>query len=413
MKILILTDYFTSKAFGGAGIVNLEIVRALIKKGYDIYVITTSTDKSEVGENTYEGIKVYTLYSDYKYNLRAYLSIYNPQVVGKIRKLIKNIQPDIVQAYSVHTYISYYSLKLAKNSGAKVFITMHDVMAFHQGKFTEYININDISIPRNVNYKISQWQLFKTFKKRYNPFRNILIRHYLKYADKIFAVSHALKQALNDNKINNVEVIHNGINIREWIESDKEKINFKNKYNLNNKKVVSFAGWVNGAKGGDQLLLSMKKVIDKIPDAVLLAVGRTDIYYCNMKESAKNLGILDKIIFTGWLTGIDLKASFICSDVVVFPSVCLDTFGMVNLQAMVSKKPVIATCFGGASEIVEDGKCGYIVNPYNTNYMAARIIELLDDATKAKIFGEYGYERAVKYFNLDDKVEQMLKWYIK
>lgn len=411
MKILILSDYFSSKNWGGAGIVSFDEAKILQKRGHEITVITSTSDRKEQGESREHGFKIFRLYSDYPLEWRAYKSLYNRSIVGEIKRIMNAIKPDIVQAYNIHTHLSYYSLKLAKQSGAKVFLTMHDVMAVHYGKFTEFIDQNDLSIPKRFNYKISGWQLLRIFKWQYNPLRNLIIRHYLRYVDKIFAVSDALKLVLNQNGIDNVTVIHNGIDISSWKISDEHVSALKQKYNLLNKKVILFSGWITGAKGGEQLLVAMKKVVEKVQDAAIMAAGRTDLYYRYMQKNASDAGIADRIIFPGWLIGPDLVASYESADVIVFPSICFDTFGMVNLEGMLSKKPVVATCFGGASEVVLDGITGYIVNPYDTDTMAERIIELLLNIEKARQFGQAGYERALKYFNKEDKVDELLKYY--
>lgn len=411
MKILILSDYFSSKNWGGAGIVSFDEAKILQKRGHEITVITSTSDRKEQGESREHGFKIFRLYSDYPLEWRAYKSLYNRSIVGEIKRIMNAIKPDIVQAYNIHTHLSYYSLKLAKQSGAKVFLTMHDVMAVHYGKFTEFIDQKDLSIPKRFNYKISGWQLLRIFKWQYNPLRNLIIRHYLRYVDKIFAVSDALKLVLNQNGIDNVTVIHNGIDISSWKISDEHVSALKQKYNLLNKKVILFSGWITGAKGGEQLLVAMKKVVEKVQDAAIMAAGRTDLYYRYMQKNASDAGIADRIIFPGWLIGPDLVASYESADVIVFPSICFDTFGMVNLEGMLSKKPVVATCFGGASEVVLDGITGYIVNPYDTDTMAERIIELLLNTEKARQFGQAGYGRALKYFNKEDKVDELLKYY--
>lgn len=411
MKILVLADYFSPESIGGAGIVSFEWTSALRRRGHEVNVVTTTTDKRKAGESTYDGMKIYALYSDYNQDWRAYVSLYNSQVVGKIRRLVDLIKPGVVQAFNIHTYISYASLKIAKSSSAKVFITMHDAMAVHQSKFNSFIDPKDLSIPKSFDYKISQWDLLKTFKKTYNPFRNIAIRHYLKCADKIFAVSDALKQVLNANKIGNVAVIHNGIEIPRKDFTPGEIFDFKSKHGLIGKKVISFAGWTTAAKGGEQLLAAMKKVAERLPEAFILAVGREDIYYAVMRKSAGEMDIGNKVKFTGWLSGRELRLSYACSDVVAFPSICLDTFGMVNLEGMAARKPVVATCFGGAPEIVSDGVTGYIVNPFDSDTMADKIIDLLSDPEKARNFGEAGFERAKNYFDFNSKIDELLSWY--
>ena len=142
-----------------------------------------------------------------------------------------------------------------------------------------------------------------------------------------------------------------------------------------------------------------------------MVLGERSGYVQTMLELAKKYTIEKNIINTGWLSGDFLKAAFYASDVVIMPSICLDTFGMVNVEAMACKKPVVATCFGGSREVVLDGETGYIVNPFNIEEMAGKIVYLLNNPDIAKKLGEAGYERVKKEFNLEKMVNSYLSWY--
>jgi len=127
-----------------------------------------------------------------------------------------------------------------------------------------------------------------------------------------------------------------------------------------------------------------------------------------MQQLAKDSGIEQRVIFTGWLSREDLTAAYQCSDVVVSPSIYLDNFPTVNLEAMAMRKPVIASCFGGSKELVFDGMTGYIVNPFNIELLAERIIELLTDKAKAALMGEAGYQRVADKCSIQQQGQKML-----
>lgn len=399
MRIVILVDYFDNR--GGAVGIAKTMVFGLKKLGHNVSVITTVQSKSLTGKKKENGVDIYSIYSEYNLFWRAYRSLYNSQTIKYIAEIIEEIKPDIVHAHNIHTYLSYHTLKLAKKNNAKVFLTAHDVQLFHYGKLTE------------PGYKISVWQQIKRAGKTYNPFRNIIICYYLKYADKIFAVSGALKGALGDNGIKNVEIIHNGIDISAWILGDETVRVLKEKYNLHDKKVILFGGRLGWLKGGREICLATRNVIKIIPDVVLLLVGKIDEEVKEILNFADNLEIGKNIIATGWLSGDELKAAYYAADIVTTPSICFDSFPTVNLEAMACRKPVVATCFGGSREAVFDGETGYIVNPFNTELLAGKIINLLQNPEKAGKFGEIGYEKVKKEFNLDKMISNYLEWYKK
>ncbi|MFH1780845.1 MAG: glycosyltransferase family 4 protein [Candidatus Nealsonbacteria bacterium] len=387
MKILMLQDDFPPDVCGGAEISTLGIACGLQKAGHEVFVITTCRDKSSEGECVYLGVKIIKIYADYHERWRAYLSLYNPQTVGKVRELIKKINPDIVHAHNIHYYLSYACLKSAKKLQKPVFLTVRDVMPFSYGKLAtkKYLE--------KLDYRVFWWDNFKQAQKRYNPLRNVIIRHYFKkYVNKIFAISCAVKNALNQNGIQNVGVIYNGIDVDEWVISPERIEEFRKKYNLQNKKIILFAGRISALKGSAQIDAAMIKIKKEVPSAVLLTAGDGGI---------------------GWLRGEELKAAYHASDVVTVPSVCFDSFGRVNIEAMACKKPVVGTCFGGVPEVIQDGVTGYVVNPFKTEFMADKIIDLLKNPEKANKFGEAGYERAKKCFNLADRIAEMVRYYQK
>lgn len=411
MKILILSDDFPPERLGGAGIIAFDLAEKLRESGHQVYVITTVRDRNRSGRLDYQELTIFRIYTNYCGRWRAYLGLYNPQTINQVKQIFKQIQPDITHIHNVHCYLSYYCLKIAKKYSKAVFLTAHDEMLFHYGKLTEFINPDNLSIPKTFNYRITPWQQIKRFKKRYNPFRNIVIRHYLKYVDKIFAVSYTLKDALNQNKIGNVEVIHNGIDANQWQIDSKKIEGFKKKHNLFDKKIVFFAGRLSALKGGNSIIKTMKIVASRVPEAVLLIVGRKDSYARKMLDLAKEGNL--PLIFTGWIEGDELKSAYHSSNVVVTPSIYLDPFNLINIEAMACRKPVVGTCFGGTPEIVQDGKTGYIVNPLDIETTAEKIIDLLKNTLRAERFGQSGYERVKKKFSLKKQTEETLKWYEK
>lgn len=415
MKILILSDSYATG--GGAAQIARLMAQGFKNRGHDVIVVTSTQNKINtpviriMGVNENNNIPVYYIYTDYNLFWRAYRGLYNPSAIKAVKKIIDDFKPDVVQAHNIHSYISYHALKIAKKSGAKVFLTAHDVQLFHYGKLIEFINPNDLSCPEKFNYKISAWKQIKRYGKTYNPLRNIIIHHYLKYVDKIISVSNTLAEALIQNGISNIAVIHNGIDIAVW-QSDKNNADeFKKKYGLDGKKIILFGGRLNETKGGREIILAMEKVVKEIPEARLLILGDIDNYAKNMIDSSIKAGISNKLIFTGWLSGDLLKSAFNACDIVTVPSICFDSFPTINLEAMACHKPVIATCFGGSHEAVLDGETGYIINPYDINNFASKIIYLLKNQFRASKMGENGYSRVKTEFNLDRMISDYLKFY--
>ena len=405
MKILFLSDDFPPQSFGGAGISTYDLALGMKKAGHQVFVITTGRKASEAGESDYQGLKVYKIANDYPKRWRAYLSLYNPPVVRQVEELLKKIRPDVVHANNIHFYLSYYCLKLAKKYAKVVVFTARDAMLFNFGKLQTKRYLE------NFNCHTTWLDHLKQAKKRYNPFRNLIIRHYLKYTDKLFAVSNALKKALEQNGIKKVEVMHTGADSSEPPVSEEKIAGLRTKYGLKDKKVLLFAGRLSWSKGGEKTLEALAEIVKAEPRAVLLVAGIVDDYAQTMLEQAKKLGLKEQLIFTGWIGREEIKTAYASANVVVVPSLCFDAFPRMVIEAMAAGKPVVGTCYGGAPEIIADRVTGYVVNPFNAKETAEKILDLLENPEKAEKFGQAGYERIKKDFNLDDKVRQIIFCY--
>ena len=170
-------------------------------------------------------------------------------------------------------------------------------------------------------------------------------------------------------------------------------------------------GRLHTQKGVGKLLEMLALLAPRHPDLGLLVMGRREVYDTEFADQARALGVGDRVVPTGWLEGEELPAAYAAADVFVTPSICFDTFGMVNLEAMEHAKPVVATTFGGSSEVVEHGVTGYVANPFDVEGFAAHIDGLLMDRSKARSMGEAGRSRLNERFTLGHMLEGFLAQY--
>jgi len=405
MKILFLTDDFPPYHKGGAGQMAFDLAKELAIRNHQVFVLTTVQEKLKEEDFTdFEGLKIIRIYSKYHERWRAYRSLYNPSTIKIFKKVVQQIKPDVIHAHNIHYHLSYYCLKLSKKYSKAVFLTFHDVMAVHYGKW----------LPKNCNdLKINLIDKIKAAKLRYNPLRNLLIRHYLSYADKLFTVSKRLEKILNINGIENIITIYNSIKTETWT-PDNNKINkLRIDYNLIGKKVILFGGRLSREKGIYQVFEIFKKVLLKEKNVVLLIFGGEKTAIQEFQKEAEEMNIASNIIFSGFVQREDLKFFYHCSDICLFPSLCFESFGMPCIESAAAKKPIIATCFGGPIDIIIDEETGYIINPYQTIEIADKIISLLNNQKRLKEMGMNNFQRIRDLFNFEKQVSDILFWYNK
>jgi glycosyltransferase involved in cell wall biosynthesis len=80
------------------------------------------------------------------------------------------------------------------------------------------------------------------------------------------------------------------------------------------------------------------------------------------------------------------------------PSICLETFGLVVLEAMAAGRAVIASRIGGLPEVVEDGETGFLVTPGDVDELHDRLAALLNDPGRADRMGRAAREVALQRF---------------
>ncbi len=407
MKILILSDDFPPKSSGGAGLVAFMQAKELANRGHSVSVITTFQEEDSDEKIDFEGMTVYRIYTKYNMFFRAYISLVNLGIIFKVKNILKEIKPDVVHAHNVHQYLSYKVLDYAKQYSKKVFITFHDVMSFH------YTKLYPKRVGDKFDYKVSWIYQLKNFRLQYNPFRNILIKKYLKNIDQKFAVSGALKDALEQNGIGGVEVLHNGLNIHDFKENQERIREFKDKYDLNDKKVLFFSGRISRAKGIDVCINLIREISKTTQNIRILIAGKENEYIKSLLNKNENKSIKDKIIFTGWLNRTDVVSAYYSADLIPVLSLYLDPFPTTNLEAMATKKSVLGTCYGGTQEIIKDGLNGFIVNPNNFDFVLEKAKLLIENSSMAIRFGDAGFERLNSMFLIKNQIDRLEDVYVR
>ena len=412
-KILIVNDGFPPHSWGGANTVAYLHAQGLRREGFDVRVYTTTSHAQAAGDSVYESIPVRTIYTVYHPRWWAYRSLYNPEVLKLFRYMLDEFRPDIVHFHNIHHRVSYHAIVLAKRSGAKVFLTTHDVMSFAYQKLHHYIDYTDTTIPATCDYHVPWWVNLRDARLRYNPFRNVCIRWYLRRLDHVFAVSDVLRQALADNGISgNVSVVHNGIDADTFNQSADARA-LRQQLGLDDVRVLLFVGRFTPDKGRDVTVRALARVIQDVPNTILLVIGFDPTLQPEpaLERLIDELGVRDHIMYVGSAPYVEIGRYYALANCVLVPSIIFDSFPTVNLEAMAAGKPVVATCFGGSREAVVDGETGYIVNPLNISTMAEKVSTILSDAHTAYNMGEAGLKRVRTDLTLAKQLSEYTTWY--
>jgi len=133
----------------------------------------------------------------------------------------------------------------------------------------------------------------------------------------------------------------------------------------------------------------------------------------SLKNLAREKGIADRVEFLGHVSNQDLIAYYHACDVFVLPSITnAEMFGVVQLEAMACRKPVISTNLPtGVSWVNQHGKTGYVVPPGNAEVLARSIQHLISNSQLREEMGEAGRMRVAQHFTSTKMAEAMLQVY--
>lgn len=201
-----------------------------------------------------------------------------------------------------------------------------------------------------------------------NPVISEIERQGIAEADRVIAVSRFTKnKIINSYNIDKekIDVVYNGIDKSEF-EKNLEAVN------PFGKKVVLFLGRLTLHKGADYFLRSAKKVLEKNNDVIFIVSGGGDMER-KVIEMACELGIGDKVVFTGFLRDQQLKKIYKMANLYVMPSVS-EPFGITPLEALASGTPVLISRQSGVSEVLNH--C-LKVDFWDVDEMANKILAVL------------------------------------
>ena len=201
-------------------------------------------------------------------------------------------------------------------------------------------------------------------------------------------------------------MIPNGVNLGDYTKlEDEDLTQFRSRYALPQEKIVLFVGRLVHEKGAQVLVNAMPKILQKA-NAKFIIVGN-GYMKDRLSDLVRNMGLGHKAIFTGFVDDQTLKKLQKCADVSVVPSL-FEPFGIVALEAMAAKSPVVVSDTGGLSEIVEHDVTGVKVYMGNPDSLAWGITRVLQDSGYANWIKTNAYKKVQEKYDWN-KIAQQTK----
>jgi len=173
--------------------------------------------------------------------------------------------------------------------------------------------------------------------------------------------------------------------------------------------LVGMVGRLRPWKGQERFLRAMARVAESLPEARFAVVGGAilgpdDGYPARLQRLAGELGLGERVIFTGHLA--DVRPALAAMDLLVHPG-DPEPFGRVVVEAMAMARPVVACAHGALPEIVLPGETGLLVPPGDEAALAAAVLALLHDPEQRQRMGQAGRARVERCFSVERMVSEM------
>ncbi len=357
MNILIIAKHLQP---GGISSYVVSLAKGLRQRGHHIFV--ASSGGILEGCLSSAGVEVINLDLDTKSEI-------SPKILLAVSRLLPMVKAENIQIIHAQTRVAgVISFWLAKLNRTAYLTTCHGFFRPH-------------------------------FFRRIFPF----------WGKKTIAISDAVYEHLiKDFKLKkeNIELIYNGLEVKQPVKNSETRQEFKNKFGLGQGPVIGCVARLSQVKGHKILLEAFKTVRQEFPSAKLLLVGEGGIKP-DLTVQARRLGIDTEVIFVP--NQLDTSLVLSVMDVFVMASI-QEGLGLAIMEAMAFGLPVVATSVGGIKNLISDNQTGLLVEAGDSGALANAVISLLKDSDRAKALAFSAQECILNNFSLDkmlDKTEAL------
>ena len=345
----------------------IKWINSLAKSNNEVHWITQDVkhEKNNVVDNR---VIIHQLF--FKSKVGYYLNLF------ELRRLLRQINPDIVNAHNASGYGTL--IRLAN---------------FHP-------------------YVLNSWGS-DVFNMKNAGYERMVIKN-LKAADALASTSNGManqiKKLLQDDSLK-VYITPFGV--------DLERYNY-NKYLIEKKDDSIVIGVVKtlAPKYGIKMLIEAFAIVqnsltsNEISKKLVFKIYGDGPQRKELEKLSHNIGMEKKIHFMGRIPNNEVPEALSEMDIFCLGSECdSESFGVAAVEAMAMKIPVIATDVTGFKEVIVDNESGILIRRGDSELMAKTIIKLILDEEERKRLGENGRMRVEKEYDLALNLQTMIHMY--
>lgn len=321
-----------------------------------------------------------------KWELDPKSSIKIAQTIEDTMKIIGN-NVDLIHAHFAYV-AGFVATRISSNLGKPFMVTLHGYDA--------------ATIPE-INYGILL-----------DPRLRRIVKYVLDEAEMIITVSEDLKRrALSLGSYQNkIQVIYHGTDPQKFRFTKNGRREIREKYGLKGDETVIFTLSYHVPRKNISMLIEAFKDVYSARSNVKLIIGGEGPETSKLKKLTKELNLKESVIFTGVIKEKEKIKYYSAADIFALTSL-YEGFGIVLIEAMSAKRPIIATFAGGIPEVVVNNEAGFLVPTKSKEKLVDVLLKLIDNEELRKKFGENGRKRVLKYFTIDRMISNHRDVYMK
>ncbi|OLD79042.1 hypothetical protein AUF62_00760 [archaeon 13_1_20CM_52_20] len=376
-----LTWEFPPRIIGGISTHVYYLSRALVEKGTMVRVITCDFPKAPAQE-IIDGVLVSRVDSGRVPESNFLLWIYrlNSQMISKTTELLETERFDLIHAHD--WVVGRAAVELKNRLGLPLISTIHATEIGRGGSLDgEYRRkVRDIE------------RLLVEESDGIICCSNYMLDHIQHVLGAVKTKIHVIPNGVEASRFNNgrqPQPIPTGVS--------------------EDRKTILYVGRIVREKGIFTLLDAFEKLRKQGKDVSLVLVGEGPLKEDLAKEVLRRK-LNDRVKLAGFVDEKKLVSLYNSSDAFVLPS-HYEPFGMVTLEAMASRVPVVVSDVGGLSEIVEDGITGVKVPAYDPSALAEGILRVLEDRELSEQLKENAYRAVQERYRWDVIAEKTIEAY--
>lgn len=276
----------------------------------------------------------------------------------RLDEVVKIVKPDILHAHSP-VLNALPALRVGRRLGIPV---VYEIRAFWEDAAVDH----GTSREWGVRYRLTRY--LESFA--------------LRRVDAITTICEGLRGDILGRGIapERVTVIPNAVNIENFTVGQLPDLNLAKSLGLDGKLLLGFIGSFYAYEGLTVLLHALPKMLSSNPDIRILLVGGGS-QAKELKVLAAQLGIDDKVIFTGRVPHEQVRRYYDLIDVLVYPRLKMRLTDLVTplkpLEAMAQGRLVVASDVGGHLELIRDGETGILFKAGDPEALALKVLDLL------------------------------------